>query len=127
MERPFTLDHLDHIVLRVRDLQRSLAFYKMLGAGGQREVAAGTVMQIAAAPNQSLIFQERADYASTEPGSIDHINLTIQASNIFDVADYLRENEATIVRGPEEGRAGPTVYVADPDGYVLEIRIARER
>jgi glyoxylase I family protein len=125
MERPFTLDHLDHVVLRVHDLQRSLAFYAMLGAGGQREVAAGTVMQIA--DNQSLIFQERQDYVPAEVGAIDHINLTIQASSIHDVAAYLRENGAQIVRGPEEGRAGPTVYVNDPDGYMLEIRIARPR
>ncbi len=125
MERPFTLDHLDHIVLRVRNLQRSLAFYRMLGAGGQREVAAGTVLQVA--PNQSLIFQQRSDYSPATVGSVDHINLTIQARSIFDVGDYLRQNGAEIVRGPEEGRAGPTVYVHDPDGYMLEIRIARDR
>jgi glyoxylase I family protein len=125
MERPFTLDHLDHIVLRVRDLKRSLAFYGMLGADGQREVSAGTVMRIA--PNQSLIFQERSDYDPPAVGAIDHINLTIRASSIYDVGAYLQENGAEIVRGPEEGRAGPTVYVNDPDGYVLEIRIARDR
>ena len=125
MERPYTLDHLDHIVLRVRDLEKSLAFYAMLGGDGQREVAAGTVVRIT--QNQSLIFQERQDYVPAEVGSVDHINLTIRASNIEDVASYLRENGAEIIRGPEEGRAGPTVYVSDPDGYVLEIRIARER
>ncbi len=125
MERPYTLDHLDHIVLRVRDLKKSLAFYSMLGADGQREVAAGTVMRIT--HNQSLIFQERQDYVPTEVGAVDHINLTIRASDIQEVAAYLRENGAEIVRGPEDGRAGPTVYVGDPDGYVLEIRIARER
>jgi catechol 2,3-dioxygenase-like lactoylglutathione lyase family enzyme len=125
MERPFALDHLDHIVLRVRDLETSLAFYEILGATGRREVAAGTVMRIT--DNQSLIFQERQDYTPVEVGSIDHINLTIRASSIQDVAAYLRENGADIVRGPEDGRAGPTVYVSDPDGYVLEIRIARQR
>ena len=124
MERPFTLDHLDHIVLRVRDLPRSLAFYAMLGCDGQREVAAGTLLRVA--PNQSLIFQERPEYVPVEVGAVDHINLTIRASDIQDVASYLRENGAEIVRGPEEGRAGPTVYVSDPDGYVLEVRIARD-
>lgn len=89
MERPFTLDHLDHIVLRVRDLQKSLAFYAMLGADGQREVAAGTVMRIASNPNQSPIFQERSDYDPPEPGAIDHINLTIRASSIDDVGSLL--------------------------------------
>jgi glyoxylase I family protein len=123
MDRPFTLDHLDHIVLRVRDLQRSLDFYTMLGAGAPREVSAGMSMRVTA--NQSLIFQERQDYVPPAVGAVDHINLTIQASDIEDVAAYLRENKAEIVRGPEVGGAGPTVYVNDPDGYMLEIRIAR--
>ena len=126
MERPFTLDHLDHVVLRVADLKKSLAFYSMLGADGQREVAAGTVMRIAQNPNQTLIFQERPDHESPNVEAIDHINLTIRAASIEHVGAYLRENGAEIIRGPEDGRAGPTVYVSDPDGYVLEIRIARD-
>jgi glyoxylase I family protein len=40
MERPFSLDHLDHIVLRVHDLERSIAFYQMLGCDAPREVPA---------------------------------------------------------------------------------------
>jgi len=48
--------------------------------------------------NQSLIFQERQDHTPGEVGSIDHINLTIRASTIQDVAAYLRENGAEIVR-----------------------------
>jgi glyoxylase I family protein len=125
VERPFTLDHLDHIVLRVRDLKRTLAFYDLLGVYAPREVSAGTAVRVA--DNQQMIFQERKDFVPAEVGAIDHINLTIKASSIYEVADYLRENGAEITRGPEEAGAGPTVYVSDPDGYVLEIRIARER
>jgi hypothetical protein len=36
--------------------------------------------------NQSLIFRERQDYVPSAVGSIDHINLTIQASDIEAVA-----------------------------------------
>lgn len=123
MERPFTLDRVDHIVLRVHDLERSLAFYTMLGAYDPREVSAGTSLRIR--DNQSLIFQERHDYVPAEVGSIDHINLTIRAADIQEVAAYLRSNGAEITRGPEDSRAGPTVGVRDPDGYTLEIRIGR--
>ena len=123
MERPYTLDHLDHVVLRVRDLQRSLAFYRMLGGDVQGEVAAGTLVRITS--GQSIILQERRDYVPAEVGAVDHINLAIRASDIRDVVAYLRENGADIASLVEESRAGPTVNVRDPDGYMLEIRIPR--
>ena len=123
MERPYTLDHLDHVVLRVRDLQKSLAFYSMLGGDVQGEVAAGTLVRITS--GQSIILQERRDYVPAEVGAVDHINLAIRASDIRDVAAYLRENGADIASLVEESRAGPTVNVRDPDGYMLEIRIPR--
>lgn len=121
MERPYTLHHLDHIVLRVRDLARSLAFYEMIGGHVEGERPAGTSVRIAS--NQSILLQERPEYVPAALGAVDHINLAIHASDIFEVASYLRENGAEIVREPEEGRAGPTVNVLDPDGYNLEIRI----
>jgi catechol 2,3-dioxygenase-like lactoylglutathione lyase family enzyme len=125
MERPYSIDHLNHIVLRVRDLQKSVPFYGMIGATLQGEVAAGTLMRIPS--GQSIILQERSDYLPSAVGSVDHVNLMIRAESIWRVADYLRENGAEIVGEPEEGRAGPTVNVRDPDGYVLEIRIVREQ
>ena len=62
-ERPFTLDHLDHVVLRVHDLETSVAFYQMLGgeSGGPRP--AGTAMRVT--PNQTIILQEKPDQALT--------------------------------------------------------------
>ncbi|MEA2640931.1 MAG: glyoxylase family protein [Chloroflexota bacterium] len=124
MERPYTIDHLNHVVLRVRDLPRSLAFYTMIGGDVQGEVAAGTLVRIPS--GQSIILQERADYVPAAVGSVDHINLMIRAADIHEVARYLRANGAELVGEPELSRAGPTVNVRDPDGYVLEIRILRE-
>jgi catechol 2,3-dioxygenase-like lactoylglutathione lyase family enzyme len=124
MERPYTIGELNHVVIRVRDLAKSIDFYTMVGGNLQGEVSAGSLMRI---PNgQSIILQERKDYVPAEVGSIDHINLMIHGTSIYDVADYLRENGAELVGEPEESRAGPTVFVRDPDGYVLEIRIKRE-
>jgi catechol 2,3-dioxygenase-like lactoylglutathione lyase family enzyme len=111
-------------VLRVRNLQKAVPFYEMLGGHVQGEVPAGTLVRIN--PSQSIILQERRDYVAAEVGAIDHINLAIRASDIWAVAAYLRANGAEIAREPEESRAGPTVNVRDPDGYILEIRIMRE-
>ena len=123
MDRPFTINRLDHIVLRVRDLEKSLAFYTMLGGEVRGTPPAGT--SVGLAPGQSIILQERRDYVPAELGSVDHINLMIRADDIQGVAAYLRANAADIVSEDFEGRAGPTVNVRDPDGYMLEIRIDR--
>lgn len=124
MERPYTLDHLDHVVLRVRDLARSLRFYEMIGGTIQSEVNAGTLVRITS--GQSIILQERGDYVPAAVGSVDHINLTIRGQAMDRVAAYLRENGVEFVAEPHESRAGPTVNVKDPDDYVLEIRLMRD-
>lgn len=124
MERPFTVDHLDHVVLRVRDLQKSLAFYELLG-GKVEEVkrVAGTGVRMA--PDQTIILQERPDYAPVGVSALDHIALAIRASDIHEVATYLRTNGVDIAREPRDGGAAPTVNVRDPDDNMIEIRIVR--
>ncbi len=121
-ERPFTLDHLDHIVLRVHDLDKSVAFYRMLGAdvGGQRP--AGVPARIT--DGQTILLQKRPEYIPADVSAIDHINLNIRAADIQQVTSYLRANGADLVREADEG--GDTVRVLDPDRNVIEIRIVRE-
>lgn len=41
MESPFTVEKLDHIVLRVRDLEKSVAFYEMFG--GRPAASSGAI------------------------------------------------------------------------------------
>ena len=121
IERPFILDHLDHVVLRVHDLQKSIAFYQMLGghAGGERP--AGTAVRIT--DGQTIILQGRPEYVPAEISAIDHINLNIRAEDIQQVTAYLRANGAELIREAREG--GDTVRVLDPDRNVIEIRIVR--
>jgi catechol 2,3-dioxygenase-like lactoylglutathione lyase family enzyme len=121
-ERPFSLDHLDHVVLRVKDLETSVAFYEMLGgeSGGPRP--AGTAMRIT--DNQTIILQQRPEYVPADISAIDHINLCIRAQSIEDVTTYLRANGAELVR---EANGGDTVRVLDPDRHVIEIRMLRDR
>ena len=93
-ERPFALDHLDHVVLRVHDLEKSIAFYGMLGAKVGDERPAGTPVRIT--PNQTIILQRRPEYVPAEISAIDHINLTIRADDIQQVTSYLRANDADL-------------------------------
>jgi len=121
IERPFTLDHLDHVVLRVHDLQESSAFYRMLGGKVGDERRAGTPVRIT--DSQTIILQRRPEYIPAELSAIDHINLNIRAEDIQQVTAYLRANGAEL---REAGEGGDTVRVLDPDRNVIEIRIVRE-
>lgn len=122
MTRPFTLDHLDHVVLRVHDLEKSSAFYRMLGGEVGDERRAGTPVRIA--EGQTIILQKRPEYVPAEISAIDHINLNIRADDIQQVTAYLRANGVEPIREVEVG--GDTVRVLDPDRNVIEIRIVRE-
>jgi catechol 2,3-dioxygenase-like lactoylglutathione lyase family enzyme len=121
-QRPYTLDHLDHVVLRVHDLEKSTAFYGMLGGKVGEERRAGTPVRIT--DGQTIILQRRPEYVPAEITAVDHINLNIRADDIQQVTAYLKANGAQMIREAEEG--GDTVRVMDPDRNVIEIRIVRE-
>jgi catechol 2,3-dioxygenase-like lactoylglutathione lyase family enzyme len=110
-------------VLRVHDLEKSIAFYQMLGGDVGGERPAGTAVRIT--DSQTIILQRHAEYIPAELSAIDHINLNIRAEGIQQVTAYLRANGAELVREAAEG--GDTVRVLDPDRNVIEIRIVRER
>ena len=54
MESPFTLAQLDHIVIYVRDLEKSVAFYRMLG--GQIEEHPGRSAMLVLGPTQRMLL-----------------------------------------------------------------------
>jgi glyoxylase I family protein len=119
--RPFTLDHLDHVVLRVRDLQQSIAFYQMLGGNVGGERPAGTAVRIT--DGQTIILQNDPAYVPADVSAIDHINLNVRGEDIQQVTAYLRANGVELIREAREG--GDTVRVLDPDRNVIEIRMVR--
>ncbi|MSQ24384.1 MAG: hypothetical protein EXR58_07545 [Chloroflexi bacterium] len=123
LERPFTLDHLDHVVLRVHDVEKSSDFYRMLGGDVGEERGAGVPVHIT--DGQTIILQRHPEYVPADLTAIDHINLNIHAPDMQQVSAYLLANGVEFVREvPTQG--GDTVRVFDPDRNVIEIRIVRE-
>ena len=115
---------MDHIVLRVADVERSLAWYtEMLGLDGVRVDAwrAGTVpfpsVRIDAGTIIDLIAGERGGE------NMDHLCLVVAAA---DVDAVVADDRFTVVDGPDWrfGARGDgwSVYVTDPDGNVVELR-----
>jgi catechol 2,3-dioxygenase-like lactoylglutathione lyase family enzyme len=115
---------LDHLVLVVRDVERSLAWYgRHLGLMGERveEWRAGEVpfpsMRVDA---NTIIDFVRGD--PREPGHVDHLCFVVSED---DLAALRRSPELEIEsEGERFGARGlaQSIYVTDPDGLTVEIR-----
>lgn len=127
---PFRVTAMDHIVLSVADVERSLAFYtETLGLAGERvdEYRAGSVGFPSVRVNADTlidIMKRRDDVAAGR--NMDHFCLVLAPVDIAAVADHLRAQGVTVVTGPAarwgaHGQA-TSVYVLDPDGNQVELR-----
>jgi glyoxylase I family protein len=127
---------LDHIVLNVSDVERSLKYYtEVLGLQGERvnEFREGKVGFPSVRINASTIidlFPKKADSrALTEAknnANLNHFCLVVGAQDFAGIVDYLKENQISVLAGPVSrwGARGQatSVYFLDPDGNEIEIR-----
>lgn len=117
---------LDHLVLTVADVERTIAFYER--ALGMRAVAFGAGRRALAFGHQKInLHQAGREFEPKAlrptPGSGD---LCFLASTPLDgVIAHLRAEGIAIEEGPvhRTGAVGPirSVYVRDPDGNLIEI------
>ena len=120
------IDRIDHIVLTVHDVERTLGFYsRVLGmepvtfAGGRRGLAFGR--QKLNLHQAGREFEPKA--LAPAPGAID---LCFIASTALDeVIESLKAEGIAIIDGPVDktGALGPmkSVYFRDPDGNLIEV------
>jgi glyoxylase I family protein len=127
---------LDHIVLNVSDIHRSLKFYtEVLGLGGERveEFKAGKVGFPSVRINQQTIIDlfplkenARPQTGAKINGNLNHFCVVVDAADFAGIGDYLKSNDIAIREGPvsrwgAQGQA-TSVYFLDPDGNEIEIR-----
>ncbi len=117
---------LDHLVLTVRDLEVTCAFYeRVLGMEvitfGQSRKALSFGTQKFNLHQAGKEFEPKADKPT--PGAIDLCLLT--TTPIADVIQHLQEQAVTITEGPVQrtGAQGPimSVYFRDPDLNLIEV------
>ena len=120
------IDRIDHIVLTVFDLERTIDFYsRVLGmepvtfAGGRRGLAFGR--QKFNLHQAGREFEPKA--LRPAPGAIDLC--LIAATPLDQVVEQLKGANVAIVEGPvpKTGATGPmmSVYFRDPDGNLIEV------
>jgi catechol 2,3-dioxygenase-like lactoylglutathione lyase family enzyme len=123
---------IDHVVLRVADVERSLRFYRdVLGCTVERQSEALGLTQLRAGLHLiDLVVVDsplgRAGGPPPGPGrNVDHVALRLES---FDEAALRAHLSAHGVEPGDVGQRygaegmGPSMYVRDPDGNVVELK-----
>jgi lactoylglutathione lyase len=132
MAQPIAIDRVDHIGIRVRDLDRALAFYGVLGFALVRRAEGDDV---AIVRNEqgielNLVFNANAgdpaanilmDVPEKFPG---YTHIALRVTSIPATIAALKGAGIAITQGPVSfGDAGQvSVFVRDPDRNVIELR-----
>lgn len=120
----FKIRHIDHLVLRVRNLQPMLDFYiDVVGCTMEKIQESIGLYQLRA--GDSLIDLVTGGDSRTEGRNLDHFCLRIEPFDGDEILQYLRS------KGVEPGKVesrygaegdGPSIYVTDPEGNMLELK-----
>jgi catechol 2,3-dioxygenase-like lactoylglutathione lyase family enzyme len=124
---------IDHVVLRIRALERSLRFYRdVLGCVEERRIDALGLVQLRAGnglidlvPVDSPLGRNGGAPPGEEAHNVDHVALQLAH---FDEAAVRAWLEAAGVAAGEVGERygaegmGPSLYLQDPDGNTIELK-----
>ncbi len=120
------IDGLDHLVLSVRDVEATCAWYA--AALGMETIVFGAGRKALVCGRQKInLHPAGAGFppmaAAPTPGSADVCLLS--STPLADIARHLAERGLAVIEGPvrRSGAAGPllSLYLRDPDGNLIEV------
>ena len=123
---------LDHVALKVSDMDKTLHFYQVLGlellrtSGPNADGVRSAVIKVG---GQEINVFSRPDLVSVDTEKavgMEHFCLNMEAASIDDLMADLRHAGVKIFRGPVEFRDGTSVFVSDPDGVHVELRLEKQ-
>ncbi len=131
--RPIEIRGIDHVVLRVADLERSLHFYtQVLGCVEERRIESLGLVQLRAGaglidlvPLDGPLGRAGGAPPGNEGRNVDHFALSLTRFDPEALKLYL---ESHGVEPGDVGRRygaqgyGPSMYIRDPDGNVVELK-----
>ncbi len=130
---PFSLRLIDHVVLRVKDLEASLRFYvDALGCTRDKDQAAIGLYQVRAGaslvdlvPLDGRLGAMGGAGPANEGRNLDHFAIEIEPFDEAAIRAHLQafgiEVGETGIRYGARG-SGPSIYLTDPDGNVVELK-----
>ena len=132
MNSTIAIERVDHIGIRVRDLDRALNFYRVLGFDSLRHADGDDVaiIQNANGVEFNLIFNANAGDPGTNvlmdapdkyPG---YTHMAVRVASIPATIAILNAHNIAITQGPVSfGDSGEvSVFIRDPDRNVIELR-----
>ena len=128
-----TFKHLDHIVLRVTDLRAMMAFYMdVLGCTvekvqenlGLYQLRAGSAL-LDLVPVDGPLGSKGGAAPGAEGRNLDHFCFRVDPFDADSITAHLKAHGAdpapVVSRFGAEGQ-GPSIYVSDPEGNVVELK-----
>jgi glyoxylase I family protein len=128
-----TIKQLDHVVLRVTDLQAMMRFYiEVIGCAvekiqenlGLYQLRAGSSL-IDLVPIDGPLGQKGGAAPGTEGRNMDHFCLQVEPFDAESIIAHLRTSgfdPAPVASRYGAKGQGPSIYVTDPEGNVLELK-----
>jgi catechol 2,3-dioxygenase-like lactoylglutathione lyase family enzyme len=122
----------DHTNWRVRDVERSLGFYRdILGLEpfGLEEYERGEHPLVSLRVTPGFILHLRPDptFEAVSTGGYDHLALVVEGTNPDALAEHLTDAGVEIEGRSEDvvgaRGSGEALYVRDPDGYLIELKL----
>ncbi len=127
------ISNLDHLVLRVSDLQATMRFYidvlgcsveKIQEALGLYQLRAGTAL-IDLVPIDGELGRRGGAAPGKEARNLDHFCLRIEPFDAEEILAHLKhhgvETGPVVSRYGAEGQ-GPSIYAVDPEGNTVELK-----
>ena len=132
-QSPISVREIDHLVLRVIDLERMLSFYcGVLGCSVERRQDDLGLVQLRAGnslidlvPVGGKLGSQGGAAPGREGRNMDHFCLRLLTFDEKSICAYLAEHGVAVgevgSRFGAEGK-GPSVYVSDPEGNTVELK-----
>ncbi|HEX3862045.1 MAG TPA: VOC family protein [Stellaceae bacterium] len=115
---------LDHVVLRVADIDRAIDFYsRVLNCHVERRLAAIGLVQLRAGTAMIDLVPKSGDDAAGR--NMDHFAVRIEAMDVPAVTAHLQRqgiDPGEVRRRYGAEGYGSSIYVTDPDGNTVELK-----
>ncbi|HAW82310.1 MAG: VOC family protein [Balneola sp.] len=119
----FTPSGLNHITIRVNRIDASKEFYgDILGFEVIRTMGQSMAVYDIGGGDTMVIVEAETSYDPTSRDfRVDHFGFYVETpEKIDELAKYFREKEVTIMSGPANRKKGRFLFIADPDGNMIE-------
>lgn len=129
----FKVQHIDHVVLRVEDMERSLEFYiEVLGCSIKKRNEQYEMIHLAAGSSMIDLVDIHGPLGAIGGGAprkerrnVDHFCLRVEPFDEEAILTHLQGHgvaaENAVTRYGAQG-VGPSIYCFDPDGNQIELK-----